>query len=301
MFAVQLLPLIILPKWTRRFDINMGSSRPQRLYHAFKQGLTFSSPNSPLRHMITKSKILFGISLLSLTGLSASAVDIFDDFNDGNDLGWTHISPLAPFGAPPAFTFTLGGYKISNPASPNPLALGPARAGSLRLDATYTDFLETVDVVDWSTASGNTMGLLARISTPGTGTTNGYAATFDANGAFNVFRITGEAPTPIASAAALPINIANDYRIVFSGTGTSFIAQLFDLANLATPISTIGGTDATYASGNPGVFIYDGSGTATNAPTATFDNFYSAVPEPGSALLACFGAGLLTLRRRRAS
>ena len=241
--------------------------------------------------MNTKSRVIFGVSMLALSGLSASALDIFDDFNDGNDLGWTHISPLAPFGAPPAFTFVLGGYRISNPPTPNLLMAGPARAGSLRLDATYTDFLETLDVVDWSTTSGNTMGLLARVSTPGTGTTNGYAATFDANGAFNVFRVTGEAPTSIASATALPINIANDYRIVFSGTGTSFIAQLFDLANLATPISTIGGTDATYASGNPGVFIYDG-GTGTNAPTATFDNFYSAVPEPGSALLGCFGAGV---------
>lgn len=251
--------------------------------------------------MNTKSGFLLGLSLLSLSGLSCPALDIFDDFNDGNDLGWTHISPLAPFGAPPAFTFALGGYRISNPASPNPLSFGPARAGSLRLDATYTDFLETVDVVDWSTTSGNTMGLLARISTPGTATTNGYAATFDANGAFNLFRVTGETPTSIASATALPINIANDYRIVFSGTGTSFIAQIFDLANLATPISTINGTDATYASGNAGVFIYDGGAAGTNAPTATFDNFSSAVPEPGSALLACFGAGLLTLRRRRTS
>ncbi len=29
----------------------------------------------------------------------------FDDFNDGNDLGWTHYEPLAPFGAGGTFTF----------------------------------------------------------------------------------------------------------------------------------------------------------------------------------------------------
>ena len=250
--------------------------------------------------MHTKTKITVAISLFAFSGFSAAALDISDDFNDLNDVGWTHIAPLAGLGAAPSFTYPLGGYNILNPATPNLLAIGPARAGSLRLDATYTNFLETVDVVDWSTTLGNTMGLLARVSTPGTGTTNGYAATFDANGAFNIFRVTGEAPTSIAAASALPISIANDYRIVFSGTGTSFVAQLFDIANLLTPISTIAGTDATYASGNSGVFIYDG-GTGTNAPTATFDNYTSTIPEPASALLACFGAGLLTLRRRRTS
>src|SRR5437667_7212288 len=69
-----------------------------------------------------------GLALCSLpSGVEAQ----FDDFNDGDDQGWTHVSPLAPFGVPGVFTVTNGGYRIQTTRpSPNPASLGPPRAYS---------------------------------------------------------------------------------------------------------------------------------------------------------------------------
>src|SRR5437899_12480833 len=66
-----------------------------------------------------------------------------DDFNDGNDNGWTRYDPLGDLGAGPQATFSFpnGAYRIQ--ATKNPLfpsAVGVARAGSLREDVTYTNF-----------------------------------------------------------------------------------------------------------------------------------------------------------------
>src|ERR1043166_4305869 len=80
---------------------------------------------------------------LSLMVLPCSLKAQSDDFNDGNDNGWTRYDPLGGLGlgAQATYTFPNGGYRIqamSNPAFPS--AVGPARAGSVRQDVSYTDF-----------------------------------------------------------------------------------------------------------------------------------------------------------------
>jgi autotransporter-associated beta strand protein len=203
---------------------------------------------------------------------------IFDDFNDGNDNGWTRLSPLTVPGAPAVYSFPGGNrYQISSPVSPNPGLFGPARAGSLRLDQSYaTYFQQSVDIVDWdNTQSGTTIGMLARVSNAGLGTTDGYSLTVNLNGVFEINRITDEqSAAVIATASIAALNSANDYRLVFIGEGSTLIGQIFNLANLSTPIATISGIDATYASGNSGLFIFSSSDTQT--ASATFDNYASA-------------------------
>src|SRR5258708_1996342 len=66
--------------------------------------------------------------------LCRAQVLVSDNFNDGNDTGWTHFEPLAPFGAPGTFSFPNADYRIQATASPDAM-LGPGRAGSLRQDA----------------------------------------------------------------------------------------------------------------------------------------------------------------------
>src|SRR5262249_36264177 len=89
----------------------------------------------PGRSPMFRNRIVVFACTLALTGLTATAradVILFDDFNDGNDDGWTRYSPLAPFGAPGTFSFPSGGYRIQAAPSPDLAALGPGRAGSAR-------------------------------------------------------------------------------------------------------------------------------------------------------------------------
>src|SRR2546430_9566807 len=72
---------------------------------------------------------LIVVALCCLLSLGARA-QISDNFDDGNDGGWTRYDPLAPFGAPATFSFPNGGYRIQAPASPDPVVLGTGRAGS---------------------------------------------------------------------------------------------------------------------------------------------------------------------------
>ena len=100
-----------------------------------------------------------------------------DDFNDGNDTGWTHYSPLSVVGAGGTFSFPNGGYRIQAPASPNRAQVGPGRAGSFLTNNTYSQFYVSVDLVDWDNTRDQAFGILSRASNVGLGATNGYAFT----------------------------------------------------------------------------------------------------------------------------
>src|SRR5437870_8481172 len=105
---------------------------------------------------------LGGTFSLLLAATPSALVAQSDDFNDGNDTGWTRYSPLAPYGVPGVFSFPNGGYRIQTTApSPSPTQLGNGRAGSLRLDTSYTDFFVSVDLVNWNDSLPQAAGILA--------------------------------------------------------------------------------------------------------------------------------------------
>src|SRR4051812_26011423 len=81
-----------------------------------------------------------------LLGLSSAARGQSDDFDDGDDAGWTRYDPLAAVGAAGQWTFPGGAYRIRAAVSPDPGALGPSRVGSLRQDQSYTDFRAAIDL-----------------------------------------------------------------------------------------------------------------------------------------------------------
>ena len=260
---------------------------------------------------ITRTRTLFAsLTFTAATAVAASAaITITDDFTAGNDVGWTRLSPLSPYGAGGEYTFrnpdpgssTLG-YEIKAPASPNPGALGPGRAGSVRLDATYTTFYMQADITDWDESKTSmAMGFLARSGDFGLGTTDGYILSLDADGDFYISRNTNEALTTLTVDNSFNLNPNANYRVTFSGNGSALAAQLFDLTDLVNPISTINAVDATYASGNNGLIVYDGSALGNQTATAVFDNYLSAdkIPEPATLAIFGLGAGLLAIRRRR--
>lgn len=239
-----------------------------------------------------------------LLAAPAAAITIIDNFNDGNNVGWTDASPLAGFGAASSYSYPGGNsYRLTVGASPNPGALGASRGASLRNDGSYTQFSSSVDVLDWNLAGGNDMvvGMLGRVSDVGLGTTDGYGFFYAASGAITLARIANEAPATLTFA---PVSLTSGigYRFVFTADGSNLAGQVFALSNLAVPLASVNTVDATFASGVNGLFVYDAhspASAANHTPSATFDNYYSAIPEPSASLLGLPVLGMGMLRRRR--
>src|SRR5438445_11983452 len=130
-----------------------------------------------------------------------------DDFNDGNDTGWTHLD-LSAAGLPAsAYSFPddgIGGkaYHIFSPAPPVTNA-GPARAISYRADAAYTNFTLVVDLLAWDATLHQTFGCIVRAENLGLGRITGYVINYvhlrpgATGGDLQINRITEEAPTTI--------------------------------------------------------------------------------------------------------
>lgn len=220
--------------------------------------------------------IPFLVFALPFTTFSLSflqAQEIEDDFNDGDSVGWTENLPLLQVGGSGSFTFPDGGYRIQSNPSPNPDVLGPARAGAFRADANYGDFRVEVDVVAIGTANNQDVGLLARISSPGLGTLNGYSWSYDPS-AGRVFlnRLDGESPNQIGS-EEVSLNPDESYRFVFQGFGEELMGQVFASNDLETPLVTVSGPDDTYASGFAGIF--NNSTEDDGVTDTTFDNYHS--------------------------
>jgi hypothetical protein len=212
---------------------------------------------------------------------------VVDDFNDGNDTGWTHYEPLAAFGSGGTYQVVNGQYRLASlTPSPDPGALGPGRVGSIRNDANYTDFVASIDLIDWDTGLNQAFGLLARVTTPGLGTTNGYALSYATNGDLDITLLTGELTDDLDQGVDVSLDPAKDYRLVFEGHGPNLTGKLFDLENLATPIAVTHASDRTWTSGTTGVFVYDNTRTASATADATFDNFSANDAPPADPTVA---------------
>jgi hypothetical protein len=71
---------------------------------------------------------------------------------------------------------------------------------------------------------------------------------------------------------------AKDYRMTFSGIGDHLVGQIFDLADLNTPVASLSGFDSTYSSGHSGILVAAPDASPTSAGDATFDNYLATVP-----------------------
>lgn len=256
--------------------------------------------NAPRAVAPTAAALLLGA--LALVPAAAQGQGASDNFDDGNDTGWTRYEPLAGFGAGGTYAFPGGAYGIGAGGSPAPGLVGPGRAGSFRLDASLSDFTLTFDLVDWGTTPFFAGGF-ARIKDPGLASTDGYALGFD----FSVNRlfislVTDEAVAKVVVVSEpLTLDPAKDYRLRFDAIGSDFSGRIDELGG-STPLATIFGSDATYSSGAVGLGVVVQSSTAGVGANATFDNFVAVVPEPSGTTLLVVGAGALlggSARRRR--
>jgi hypothetical protein len=213
--------------------------------------------------------------LLTLLVLPLAAQE--DDFNDGNDTGWTRFSPLAPLGGT-SFGFSAGAYQLACNASPSVSLYGPARCGSLRADKVYLDFCVMVDIVNFNPAENTSMGVLARVQpNPGPAAVNGYAFTYQsADRNVQISRVVSEAPANLGD-TPLTLTAGQSYRIVFFGIGSHLEGRVYDRAFPLLPLQTVVATDSTYTQGMSGVVIF--SETNTRA-SASFDNYSASDGTP---------------------
>ena len=193
------------------------------------------------------------VSLLYLLPV-VSYGQISDDFNDGFDeQSWQNLNPLKDF-VDWAYFVNDSTYRMISGASPDPDALGQARIGAMRKDANYSAVRVGVDLAPFDPAIEQDVGVLARITSAGLGTTSGYAATIDTDeGRIYIARIDLEQPTVLGEADS-PLDPEKNYQLVFHGYEGRFLAEVFDVTNLTTPLFFAEGEDDTYQSGPAGLF-----------------------------------------------
>jgi hypothetical protein len=179
---------------------------------------------------------------------------ISDDFNDDFDeQSWQNLNPLKDF-VDWAYFINDSTYRMISGASPDPDALGQARIGAMRKDANYSAFRVGVDLAPFDPAIEQDVGVLARITSAGLGTTSGYAATIDTDESrIYIARIDLEQPTVLGEADS-PLDPEKNYQLVFHGYEGRFLAEVFDVSNLTTPLFFAEGEDDTYQSGPAGLF-----------------------------------------------
>ncbi|MDB4628719.1 hypothetical protein OAF72_01025 [Akkermansiaceae bacterium] len=193
------------------------------------------------------------VSLLYLLPV-VSYGQISDDFNDGFDeQSWQNLNPLKDF-VDWAYFVNDSTYRMISGASPDPDALGQARIGAMRKDANYSAFRVGVDLAPFDPAIEQDVGVLARITSAGLGTTSGYAATIDTDESrIYIARIDLEQPTVLGEADSA-LDPEKNYQLVFHGYEGRFLAEVFDVTNLTTPLFFAEGEDDTYQSGPAGLF-----------------------------------------------
>ena len=237
---------------------------------------------------------------------TSDGVTFFDNFNNGTDTlptpAWIRYDPIGTG----AWSFPGGDtYRIQSAASPDPVNFGQGRAGSIK-PGSYSDFYVSVDVVGWDTTIHQAFGLLARISTPGAGTTTGYMFSYDTGnptnltaGDMDIIRLDNEVPTDLDPSGGLDtirFQTNKQYRLVFMGVGPNLTGQVYELPDTANPVVNYSVTDATYTTGSDGLVVANNaSETGYNGPAdATFDNFLATTAEPRLAVSPSAGGLLLS-------
>ena len=231
--------------------------------------------------MKTLRVTLLYLGIMSLMAISLQSQS--DDFDDGNDDGWTKVNTLAGQGVPASWGFPNGNsYSIAMEGH-GIEALGPPRAGSFIQDVTYENFYMAVDI-NFDPSIDQNMGVLARAKEPGLATLDGYGAVYnprdaDPGGRLYILRIDDEAAIVMAE-ADIEEAVNENLRIVFRGKGRELKTELYTQEDLLNPIAATEVFEAGefFETGLLGVF--SASDDVTVPIDVTFDNYIAAEEEP---------------------
>jgi hypothetical protein len=235
-------------------------------------------------------KLLRPFSLTALTYLlflGATSAQI-DNFDDGNDNGWSHFDPIGSHPlTPPSWVTFDASSKALNIKAPgqniNP-QLGPSR-GAVFQPNIYSDFWISVDIVDWDPSQRQAIGILARIQpNPSLGNAQGYLLSFQPQeNDIQISRIVGEEPAGyIGDDPQLTIQPqpGEGVRLVFTGQGNTLTGKAYSLSDPDLLLAESSGTDNSFNQGVAGLLAFDFSAGGNNLIDATFDNYAAGAEEP---------------------
>ena len=188
-----------------------------------------------------------------------------DDFNDGNDNGWTHY--LTTSSNTPVlnqtWTATGSAYRLTSDAGGDLNHIG--RVASFQIGGpALSDFTASLDLVDWDNTQSQQMGLMARVQSPiptqdsapsVSDFPKGYALVYvnrrsSGSGGTDQLRIYKLGPSQadfisgtgspaignlgqfgVVSGGSLPPTPGNTnhYRLIFKGVGNLLMGQILDL------------------------------------------------------------------------
>ncbi len=214
------------------------------------------------------------ILLMFLTGIAGSQTD---DFNDGNDSGWTRQDTIGLITDTSfaSFGFPNGGYRISAPGSPAPALIGPSRAASFRQDVSYDGkiFL-SVDLRISDPFLQQSVGMLAFVQpNPAPGAVSGYSLSFQPlTGDIVLNRIVNESPIELAYADLSGL-ASDSLRLVMIAEDGEFSGAVYNLDDLVNPIAAVSASDSAYSSGMAGIFVFSDTDDRSGPVDATFDNY----------------------------
>ena len=250
-----------------------------------------SDSTQPVRRTGLHFPLCLGaLALGVLVGLPFLAVSQTDDFDDGDDAGWTRYDRTGMA----TFTFPDGGYRLQAQS------VGPVETDKALVLATrgedYTNFYAAVDLVNWDdntvTNARSAIGLAFRAADVGLGTTRSLVAYWTpaisggGNRVFSIYYLWSDFPISAVAATLVTLEPTNTYRMVATGVGDFIEAKLYDLKDLTTPVAYISGHLTGLGlegfdlpqSGKCGLFLYSRNNTTV---TATYDNYVAAELDPG--------------------
>lgn len=200
-----------------------------------------------------------------------------DDFNDGDDSGWTRQDSIGIILGTTAasFTFPDGGCRITAPSSPAPSLIGPSRAASFRQEVVYNGRLFlSVDLKIADPFIQQSVGLLAFVQpNPLPGAVAGYSLSFQPlTGDIVLNRLVGEVPTRLAYGGLMDA-ASDSVRLVLVAENGGFACALYNLDDLVTPIAKVTASDATFSTGTAGIFVFSDTDDASGPIDAVFDNY----------------------------
>lgn len=235
------------------------------------------------------------VSVLSLAATAGAQWVLIDDFNDGNDEGWTHHDLLAgtPWG-PTNYDASSFEYHISSTASipvqPEYVYTGAYWTESAGNPVYSEGFLRTM------VRSDNPATHMASVVRWDAEILNGYAFGCDyRDNAVAILRFDGGVAS-IIDDALFVLDVGRNYILEGGAVGPNLSLKIWAQGDPVPPNPQVTAPDATYAVGAFGLYVTTLPDGPAGQLSGRFDDVYF-VPEPASLVMLVL-SGLMVARPR---